>query len=104
MTTETAPAPIEIALDPAVLADIYDQLGHIEGQLPHFATKADVADLRAEMHTGFAELRADSERLRADMERLRADFERQLRPMTWTLVGVMLAGLTALAAFLKLWG
>ena len=38
------------------------------------------------------------------MERLRADFERQLRLMTWTLAGVMLAGLTALAAFLKLWG
>ncbi len=42
--------------------------------------------------------------MRADMERQRADFERQLRLMTWTLAGVMLAGFTTLAAFLKLFG
>ena len=126
MTTETPPAPIEVALDPAVLAGIYDRLGHIEGKLPQFATKAEFADLRAdvrtdnarlrtqfaefraEMDTGFAEVRAEMHtglaEMRADNERLRADFERQLRLMTWTLAGVVLAGLTALAAFLKLWG
>ena len=140
MATESPPAPIEVALDPTVLAGIYDRLGHIEGQLPQFATKAELADLRAEMHrgfaalrgefadlrgefadlraefadlraemhTGFAEVRAEMHtglaEMRADNERLRADFERQLRLMTWTLAGVVLAGLTALAAFLKLWG
>ncbi len=122
MTTETPPPPIEVALDPTVLAGIYDRLGHIEGQLPQFATKAELADLRAEMHGGFAALRGEFTDLRAefadlraethtgfaevraDMERQRADFERQLRPRTWTLAGVMLAGLTALAASLKLWG
>ncbi len=56
------------------------------------------------MHAGFADLQTDSERLRADMAQLRADFERQLRLMTWTLAGVMLAGLTVLAALLRLWG
>ena len=49
------------------------------------------------MQTGFAELRVE-------MAQQRADFERQLRLMTWTLAGVMLAGFTALAAFLKLFG
>ena len=55
------------------------------------------ADVRAEMRTGFAEVRAE-------MAQQRADFERQMRLMTWTLAGVMLAGFTALAAFIKLFG
>ncbi len=84
-----------------MLAGIHDRLGHIEGRLPHFATKAELADLRAEMHTGFANLRTE---MRVGFAEQRADFERQLQLMTWTLAGVMLAGFTALAAFIKLFG
>ena len=89
MTAETTTTPVAettIAVDAVSLAAIYDRLGHIEGALPHFATKADIADLRA------------------DMAQLRADFERQLRLMTWTLAGVILAGMTVLVAILRLWG
>ena len=96
MTAETTTTPVAettIAVDAVSLATIHDRLGHIEGALPHFATKADIADLRA-----------DGERLRADMAQLRADFERQLRLMTWTLAGVILAGMTVLVAILRLWG
>ena len=66
-------------MDTVTLAGIYDRLGHIEGALPHFATKGRYCDLRA-------------------------DFERQLRLMTWTLAGVILAGMTLLVAILRLWG
>ena len=153
MMTETAaaPAPTEITLDPAALADFHDRLGHIEGELPHFATKAEFADLRTEMQTGFADVRAEMQtefadvrtemrtgfarvrtefadvraefadvraemrtgfagvraefaEVRAEMAQQQADFERQMRLMTWTLAGVMLAGFTALAAFIKLFG
>ena len=89
MTTETTAAPpveTAVTVDAVTLAAIYDRLGHIEGALPHFATKADIADLRT------------------DMAQLRADFERQLRLMTWTLAGVILAGMTLLVAILRLWG
>ncbi|MDE2992858.1 MAG: hypothetical protein OXU67_03150 [Chloroflexota bacterium] len=92
-TTAAPPAETAVTVDAITLAAIYDRLGHIEGALPHFATKADIADLRA-----------DGERLRADMAQLRADFERQLRLMTWTLAGVILAGMTLLVAILRLWG
>lgn len=78
-TTAAPPAETAITVDTVTLAGIYDRLGHIEGALPHFATKADIADLRA-------------------------DFERQLRLMTWTLAGVILAGMTLLVAILRLWG
>ncbi len=57
-----------------------------EATLPYLASKADIAELRT------------------DGERLRADMERQLRLMTWTLAGVILAGFTLLAALLRLWG
>ena len=146
MMTETAaaPAPTEITLDPVALADFHDRLGHIEGELPHFATKAEFAGLRTEMQTGFADVRAEMQtefadvrtemrtgfarvrtefadvraemrtgfagvraefaEVRAEMAQQQADFERQMRLMTWTLAGVMLAGFTALAAFIKLFG
>ena len=78
-TTAAPPAETTVTVDTVTLAGIYDRLGHIEGALPHFATKADIADLRA-------------------------DFERQLRLMTWTLAGVILAGMTVLVAILRLWG
>ena len=51
MTTETTAAPpveTAVTVDAVTLAGIYDRLGHIEGALPHFATKADIADLRAD--------------------------------------------------------
>ena len=82
MTTEPAAAPpteTAVTVDTVTLAGIYDRLGHIEGALPHFAIKADIAALMA-------------------------DFERQLRLMTWTLAGVILAGMALLVAILRLWG
>ncbi len=41
MTTETAPAPEMPVVDAALLTEIHDRLGRIEGQLLHFATKAE---------------------------------------------------------------
>ena len=47
-TTAAPPAESAVTVDPINLAAIYDRLGHIEGALPHFAAKADIADLRAD--------------------------------------------------------
>ena len=66
--------------------------------------QTEFAEVRAEMQTGFAKVQTEFAEVRVEMAQQRADFEHQLRLMTWTLAGVMLAGFTALAAFLKLFG
>ena len=114
------------------LAGIHDRLGHLEGQSEQVDGRLDGIDGRLDGVEGrlgkvegglirlearfeatllylatkadIAELRTDGERLRVDMERLRADMEHQLRLMTWTIAGVMLAGFTVIAALLRLWG
>jgi hypothetical protein len=94
MTTETPPPPIEVALDPTVLAGIYDQLGHIEGQLPQFTTKAELADLRAEMHRGFAALRGEFADLRAETHTGFANLRAEMHTGLADLQAVGLTGYT----------
>ena len=93
MATETLD-PVPETLQADVVA-LQNDMAMIKGQLPHLATKADLA-----------ELRADVERLPAHFEvqlshlATKADMERGFRQLTWALVGTLLVGLTALAGLI----
>ena len=104
MTAETLDAAVPTLRD----ADLVT----LQALLPHLATKADVADLRADMERSRADLtavqallphlatKADLADLRADQERLRAEIHAAMNALTWRLAGALLAGLTALAGLI----
>ena len=101
MATET--------MDAAVPATRDVDLVTLQALLPHLATKADLADLRADMERDLAAVqallphlatKADLADLRADQERLRTEIHAAMNALTWKLAGALLAGLTALAGLI----
>ncbi len=71
----------------------------------HYATRVDLAKVEGVLSGQFAALAAQIPYLatKEDLAQLRSDLKNgAINTMTWKLVGVMLAGLTALGAFLKL--
>ena len=97
MATET--------LDPAVPATRDADLAALQALLPHLATKADLADLRADMERSRADLAAVQALLphlatKADLADLRTEIHAAMNALTWKLAGALLAGLTALAALI----
>ena len=70
----------------------------------HYATRVDLAKVEGVLSGQFVALAAQIPYLatKEDLAQLRSDLNGAINTMTWKLVGVMLAGLTALGAFLKL--
>lgn len=64
-----------------------ERLSRLEGAYEHVATKADIADLRAELKSDMASLRGDMAGLKTDLIR-------------W-MVGLMLGGAIATAAIIS---
>jgi hypothetical protein len=80
---------------------------------PDFATKSDVALLRAELHTDMAELRSElrsevrtlaerfdglEHRVELTEHRLLSEVDRRLRAQTWVHTSTLIAGLALVAA------
>ena len=74
-----------------------ERVSHLEGAYAHLATKGDIGDLKAEM----GELRAEMGELRARMSDLRADLTREMGSHLKWIIGLQLAGLTAVAAIVR---
>ena len=86
-----------------------ERLAKLEGVYAHLATKADIAELRAELKTDKAELKANIAELRADMAELKAelsrDFTSQIKEVRKSLNQLQggLAVLGVVVILLQLW-
>ena len=84
--------------DPANLG-LEERVSRIEGHLPHLATKADLQELRTDLHATEAKLEGSIAALRSEVD---AKLREQFRDFLW-FNGSMLAGLfAAFALFVKL--
>ena len=97
MATETMDAALPATRDADMAA--------LQALLPHLATKADLADLRADMERSRADLAAVQALLphlatKADLADLRTEIHAAMNALTWKLAGALLAGLTALAGLI----
>ena len=91
MTTENNPVPLT-----------REDLRH---ELQHYATKADLAELRAEFKADIGEVKASISDLRAEMK---ADYGELKSGLVMWAVGLLLGGMAASAAIAtalnQLWG
>jgi F0F1-type ATP synthase membrane subunit b/b' len=97
------------------MTTVESRLSRLEGVYEHLATKADIAELRAEMQSANAELRAEMQsanaELRAEMQSANAELRAEMQEMKVTLIkwvvgvqisvaGIMVAGGIAALAIL----
>jgi F0F1-type ATP synthase membrane subunit b/b' len=108
------------------MTTVESRLSRLEGVYEHLATKADIAELRAEMQSAYGELRAEMQsanaelraemqsanaELRAEMQSANAELRAEMQEMKVTLIkwvvgvqisvaGIMVAGGIAALAIL----
>ncbi len=97
MATETTDAAVPTLRDTDLVT--------LQALLPHLATKADLADLRADMERSRADLTGVQALLphlatKADLADLRTEIHAAINALTWKLAGALLAGLTGLAGLI----
>lgn len=86
------------------MTTVEQRLTRLEAVYEHLATKADVADLRAELKADIArlhtEMKADYGSLRAEMHRINATLIRWLVSLMAGALVIGLGGITAIFRFL----
>jgi hypothetical protein len=81
------------------MATLEERFGRLEGAYEHLATKADLADLKADLKGDMGNLKAD---LKGDVGNLKAELKGDLNKVIISLAGLQLVTLGVLAAIMRL--
>ena len=82
------------------MTTVEQRLTRLEAVYEHLATKADIADLRAEMKADNGRLESHTANLRAEMHRINATLIRWLVSLMAGALVIGLGGITAIFRFL----
>ena len=82
------------------MTTVEQRLTRLEAVYEHLATKADIADLRAEMKADIGRLESQTANLRAEMHHINATLIRWLVSLMAGALVIGLGGITAIFRFL----
>ena len=83
------------------MTTIEERVSRLEGAHEHFATKADIADVKTELAEAKAELKAELASVKADMRELRSELKAMETRLLLRLGGLLIASVGATAAILR---